>query len=180
MGFFRSRREHQAPSPPTPAASVPSTDWADPEAVFAEWRNDREEPNWGAAWTMYNEGPVPGQRLNVAEYFTRVLKLALFDRTAMPDEQTAEVCRRVLVLLSEVPQAPAWIGETHRKFGPRLIRLPLAIMRDRGWQPVQYGGNGRVSVDIDVEPIIQAVATTIALDGRFLDHFFGAAFPTPS
>jgi hypothetical protein len=114
-----------------------------------------------------------GQRLNVAEYLTRRLKLTLFDPSALPNDLTSEVCRRVLVMLTAVPTDPAWIAETHRDFGPRLIRLPLAIMRDRGWQPKQYGGDGTVPVDLDVAPIMAAVATTHAPDGEYLMHFFG-------
>lgn len=57
--------------------AVSSTDWADPEAVLAEWRNSNEPPNWGNAWSMFDEGPIPAQQLNVAEYFTRKLKTVL-------------------------------------------------------------------------------------------------------
>jgi len=153
--------------------TIPDTDWADPETVFAEWRNDSEPANWGAAMEMFDEGPVPGQRLNVAEYFTRRLKVVLFDDTELPNELTAEVCRRVLVLMSEVPREPAWIADSHREFGPRIIRLPLAIMRQRGWQSPTYGGDGTVSVDLEAPPIREAVATTRCPDGDYLRYFFG-------
>jgi hypothetical protein len=156
---------------------IPGTDWADPEEVLAEWRNDSEEPNWGNAMEMFDQGPIPAQRYNVAEYLTRRLKLALLDRSALPDDLTdeliAEVCRRVLVLLGDVPAEPAWVAESHREFGPRLIRLSLAIMRERGWQSAQYGGNGTVRVNLDRPPIVSALATTCAPDGQYLRYFFG-------
>lgn len=157
---------------PTPIADV---DWANREVVLAEWRDDPEAPDWGAAMEMFDEGRLPVQRFNVAEYLTRRLKLALFDRSTMPDDLTAEVCRRVLIILSEIPTEPLWMADLHRKFGPRLIRLPLALIRDRGWQPVRYGGDETVRVDLDVAPIASAVATTHAPDGEYLRYFFGCS-----
>lgn len=181
MSIFRRSKPQTTSSATTggrtattpPPRVVPDTDWADPETVLAEWRNDSEPPNWGRAMEMFDEGPVPAQRLNVAEYFTRRLKTVLFDEDALPDDLTAEVCRRVLVLLRDMPTEPAWIADSHREFGPRLIRLPLAIMRDRGWQPPVYGGDGTVQVDLDAETIRGAVATTCAPDGDHLRYFFG-------
>jgi ABC-type glycerol-3-phosphate transport system substrate-binding protein len=87
MGWFRRSKQSDHTAVPEEAAgvSVPDTDWADLEAVLAEWREDPEPPDWGRAMEMFEEGPVPAQRLNVAEYLTRRLKLALFDRTALPD-----------------------------------------------------------------------------------------------
>lgn len=177
MGLFRRSRHDHSNNEPEPASrvTVSDTDWADPEVVRVEWRDDHEKPDWGGAMELFDEGPIPAQQLNVAEYFTRKLKLALFDRSALPDELTAEVCRRVLVLLSHVPTDPPWVSETHWKFGPRLIRLPLAIMRDRNWQPVQYGGDGTVDVDLNVGPVVSAVATTRAPHGQYLHYFFGSA-----
>lgn len=90
----------------------------------------------------------------------------------MDEAQTIEVCRRVLVLLREVPPGPDFIADTHRQFGPQLIRLPLAIMRDRSWQPTTYGGTGRVDVDLDTQPIRDAVATTCAPTSDYLRYFF--------
>ena len=173
MALFRRNKRPPDNAPATRTIAVPDTDWADQEAVLAEWRHDSEPADWGGAMQLFDNGPVPAQRLNVAEYFTRRLKLALFDPTALPDDLTAEVCRRVLVLLSSVPSEPAWIAKSHAEFGPRLTRLPLSIMRARGWQPVQYGGNGAVSVDLTPAPIVAAVATTRATDGRYMEHFFG-------
>lgn len=149
------------------STSIPDTDWADPESILAEWRNDGEEPSWGNAMHMFEED-LPAQRFNVGEYLNRRLKLALFDPSSLDADLTAEVCRRVLVSLSKVPAEFDYLHE----FMPRQIRLPLAIMRDRGWQPVRYGGDGRVPVDLDVPPIVQAAATTRAPDGRYLDYFF--------
>jgi hypothetical protein len=165
------------PSAPLPARPVPDTDWADPETILAEWRNDTEAPNWGAAMRMFDEGPPPGQRINVAEYFTRRLKLCLFDASSLPDDVTAEVSRRILVLLANVPTEPDWMRDAHLKFAPRLVRLVLAIMRGRGWQPAKYGGNGDIDVDVDHPVIAGAVATTKAPDGDYLAYFFQVADP---
>lgn len=147
-------------------APVPDTDWADPESVLAEWRNDSEAPNWGRAMEMFDEGPVQGQRLNVAEYMTRRLKLVLLGSPDMPDDLAAEVCRRILVLLSQP------VLDWQEEFAPRLVRLPLAIMRDKGWQPVEYGGDGTVRADLSAAPIRASVATTCAPDQDFVGYFF--------
>lgn len=147
-------------------ATITDIDWADPEAVVAEWRNDSEAPNWGRAMEMFDEGPVQGQRLNVAEYMTRRLKLVLLGGSDMPDDLAAEVCRRILVLLSQP------VLDWQEEFVPRLVRLPLAIMRSRGWQPEEYGGDGTVQVDLRAAPIRASVATTRAPDGDYVAYFF--------
>ena len=85
------------------------------------------------------------------------------------DDMVAEVCRRILVLLSQP------VLDWQEEFVPRLVRLPLAIMRDRGWQPVKYGGDGTVDVNLDVAPISQAVATTLAPGDDYLGYFFGTS-----
>jgi hypothetical protein len=149
------------------SAQIPDTDWADPEAILAEWRNDSSELDSGNAMQMF-EADVPYERHNVGEYLSRELKGALFDRTWIGDS-TAEMCRRVLLSLSRIPPEFDFFPEST----PRLIWLPLAIMRDRGWQLERYGGDGRVPVDLDVPPIVGAVATSCAPDGRYLDYFFG-------
>lgn len=176
VAWLRRSKSERSSRPGGDAASpaaLSDIDWADPETVIAEWRNDSEAPNWGRAMELFDEGPIPAQRFNVAEYFTRRLKTALFDRSALPDDLTAEVCRRVLVLLSDIPADPAWIADTHRRFAPRHIRLALAIMRDRGWQPTKYGGDGTVRIDLDVPAIVAAVSTSRAPSRRHLEYFFG-------
>lgn len=170
--FRRSRSVQPSPARAVEPPPIPDTDWADPEAVLAEWRNNTEPSDWGGAMQMFDEGPIPAQRLNVAEYLTRRLKYYLFDDNEMPDELAAEACRRALVLLSDVPLEPDFIADSHRQFGPKLIRLPLAIMRQHGWQPAEYGGDGTVAVDLKATPIREAVATTICPDGDYVRYFF--------
>lgn len=148
---------------------VPDTDWRDPETILSEWRNQSDPDNWGNAMAMFDEGPVPGQRVNVAEYLTRRLKFVLLGQSELPDDLVAEACRRVLVLLSQP------VLDWQEEFVPRIVRLPLAIMRDRGWQPAKYGGDGTVDVNLDVPPISQAVATTLASGDDYLGYFFGTA-----
>ena len=83
----------------------------------------------------------------------------------MSEELTVEVCRRILVLLSQP------VLDWQEEFLPRLVRLPLAIMRERGWQQPKYGGDGTVAVDLDVRPIETSVATSLAPNGDYLGYF---------
>ena len=174
----------QPPSQATPPSSptveravdptVPDVDWRDPQVIRAEWETDSEAGHWGNAMSMFDEGPVMGQRLNVAEYVTRRLKFVLLGRSDLTDELTAEVCRRILVLLSQP------VLDWQEEYAPRLVRLPLAIMRERRWQPPKYGGDGTVAVDLDVPPISNSVATSLAPGGDYLGYFFGTVGGTRS
>ena len=166
--MFRAVDRWRRISPPPPLLT------ADPEAVVSEWRTESGEPNWGAAWEMFDEGPIPAQRLNVAIYFASRLKCALLGTEGGPvdDDQTAEVCRRVLVLLRDVPREPAWIAESHLTEGAKVIRLALAVMRANSWQPPAYGGNGRVAIDLEATPYREAVATKCAPSEDYLRYFF--------
>lgn len=149
-------------------AHAPEVDWRDPQVIRAEWENDSQDDDWGNALAMFDDGPVVGQRLNVADYMTRRLKFVLLGRSDLSDEVVAEVCRRILVLLSQP------VLDWQEEFVPRLVRLPLALMRDRGWQSPKYGGDGTVAVDLDVRPVANAVATSLAPAGDYLGYFFGS------
>ena len=121
---------------------MPEVDWRDPQVIRAEWGNDSVADDWGNAMSMIDEGPAVGPRVTVAEYMTRRLKFVLLGRSDLSDELAAEACRRILVLLSEP------VLDWQEEYVPRLVRLPLAIMRERGWQSPNYGGDGTVAVDL--------------------------------
>ena len=164
--FKRNRDVASRSSSPTP---MPDTDWADPDSIRNEWKNVDEDPaGWQNGWDLFEDGPAPAQRFNVAEYMTRALRLHLSGDGPLPEPLVAETCRRVLVMLDGLPAEPALLHE----FAPRLIRLPLAVMRERRWQPVDFGGDGTVDVKLDTPSITAAVETTKAPEGRHLDYFF--------
>ena len=55
-----------------------------------------------------------------------------------------------------------------------LRRVPTPTGRNAdAWQPEEYGGDGRVRVDLDTGMISSAVATTRAVGGNYLAYFFG-------
>jgi hypothetical protein len=65
------------------ALPEPSTDWTDVANVRAEWDDQLEGPDkaelgWHNGTRMYQEGVIPAQKLNVAEYITRGLAYHLF------------------------------------------------------------------------------------------------------
>ncbi len=161
MSLFRRQPQpeinpmiHQAtnptPSPPRPNAMT-TTDWADTDNIRGEWTDleseDQAMLSWRNGMSMYDQGPIPAQRLNVAEYITRALAYTLVGRPLLSDEQAVESVRRVLTMLASLPAEPAWLAD----FAPRLIRLALAVARMHSWQPTALGGDGHIPDDLVVQ-----------------------------
>lgn len=140
MGLFSRRASaaghatagHMDTGPATPAP----VNWADVENIRNEWRTQLESADdsmvaWRNGMRMYDDGPVPAQRLNTAEYMTRALGHQLFGRRLLTETDAAETVRRVLTMVELVPSEPIWLLD----FAPRLARLALAVAREEGWQP---------------------------------------------
>ena len=159
MALFGKRKDtvptHRPPQAATPqyasASSLPqpSTDWTDVANVKAEWQGSnlqtREDGllGWSNGTRLFAEGPIPPQRLNVAEYITRGLAHHLF-QPILSDADALLACKRVLTLVDQIPSEPAFMAE----FGPRLSRLALTIVREQGWQPSELGGDNSVTAEI--------------------------------
>jgi len=157
MGLFRRSspepepRRHEPPVSPLASASTlpqPTEDWSELENVRAEWAGQLMSERDGLlGWTngmrMFDEPHPPAQILNIAEYMTRGLAHQLFV-PLLSDADALRTCRRVLTLVDQVPAEPAFVAE----FGPRLARLALTIIRERGWQPRELGGDGSVTDEI--------------------------------
>jgi hypothetical protein len=92
---------------------------------------------------MFEEGVISGQKLNVAEYITRGLAYHLFT-PILSDRDALDASRRVLALVDQIPAEPAFFAE----FGPKLARLALAVIREKGWQPSSLGGDDSVADEI--------------------------------
>lgn len=186
MGLFGKRREANAPGGQSGSSSSglanatgqpePTEDWTNPQAVRAEWANQLEGEDggrlgWGNGTRMFEEGVIPGQKLNVAEYITRGLAYHLFT-PILTDEQAQVAARRVLTLVDEIPAEPAFFAE----FGPRLSRLALTVIREKGWQPLSLGGDGSVTDEIlgarpDGLVVYSARSAGVRADDA-LSHFF--------
>lgn len=155
MGLLRrKKRESVLPEPGSaglPATSAESNiDWTDINNIRAEWANQLQSPDqgmlgWQNGMMLYDDGPIPAQRLNVAEYMTRALAHSLFEEPLLTDDQAAEAVRRVLTMIEGM-----WDGalDWQMEFGPRIARLALAVTRLQGWQPIDLGGDGRVTEEI--------------------------------
>lgn len=123
---------------------------------------------------MFEEGVIPGQKLNVAEYITRGLAYHLFD-PILTDEQAKVAAQRVLILVDELPAELAFFAE----FGPRLSRLALTVIREKGWQPQSLGGDGSITEQIlgarsDGLVLYSARCPGVPLDQTW-SHFFQSA-----
>jgi hypothetical protein len=156
MGWFQRRRDETSTTPASApdrhAAATripePDTDWADLENVRAEWQGQLEPEaaarlGWNNGSRMFVEGVVPGQRLNVAEYLTRGLAYHLFT-PILTDDDALVAAKRVLTLVDQIPDQPAFLAD----LAPRLARLALAVIRQKGWQPSQLGGDDSVTAEI--------------------------------
>jgi hypothetical protein len=145
-GSLEGRSTAQPPNEPIRPATV---DWSDIENIRAEWKTlesvDASMLGWRNGMRMYDDGPVPTQRLNVAEYLTRALGHHLFGEYLLTDADAAETVRRVLTMVEMVPSLPA---DGQAKFALRLARLALAIVKRESWQPMSLGGDGQVNDQI--------------------------------
>ena len=126
----------------------PTQDWRNPQAVRAEWADQLEGEEggrlgWSNGTRMFDEGVVPGQKLNVAEYMSRGLAYHLF-APVLTDAQAKVAAQRILILVDQVPAEPEFLAQ----FGPRLSRLALTVIRERGWQPQVLGGDDSITQEI--------------------------------
>lgn len=143
--------QHTAsPSGYATAASLPppNMDWTLRANIVAEWENQLEKPEqailgWRNGSRLFEEGPIPAQTANVAEYISRGLAYHLFD-PLLSDPDALVAARRILVMVDQVPGQPAFLAQ----FAPRISRLALCVIRDKGWQPMEYGGNGSVEAEV--------------------------------
>lgn len=159
MPLFGRRQREASSARPAPTASCvgfatavgqpdPAQDWRNPQAIRAEWANQLEGENgarlgWVNGTRMFEEGVIPGQKLNVAEYITRGLAYHLFN-PILTDDQAKVAAQQVLILIDEIPAEPAFFAE----LGPRLSRLALTVIREKGWQPHSLGGDGSITEEI--------------------------------
>lgn len=176
MGLFSRKRP--AENAPASRPASPTVDWSDPQHVIAEWTGQLESPDqarlgWENGMRLYENDPIPGQRLNYAEYMTRGLAYDLFDKPLVPRELAPETVRRILRLIEAVPEEPAWLA----KYAPRIARLGLAVARKHGWQPTTLGGDGQVTDEImsaDREGFVWSAVRSPGVPVEdTMKHFFG-------
>lgn len=177
MGLFS--RKQPAEKAPASRPVSPAVDWSDPQHVIAEWTSQLESPDqarlgWENGMRLYENDPIPGQRLNYAEYMTRGLAYDLFDKPLVPRELAPETVRRILRLIEAVPDEPAWLAD----FAPRIARLGLAVARKHGWQATALGGDGQVTDEIlsaDREGFVWSSVRSPGVPVEdTMKHFFGA------
>lgn len=128
---------------------------------------------WRNGMRMFEQGVIPAQMLNVAEYMTRGLAYHLFT-PLISDDDAIVTTRRVLTLVERIPAEPDFAAQ----YGPRLSRLALAIIREKAWQPTSLGGSGTVEAEIvnasqDGLVVYSARSAGVAPENA-LEHFFAA------
>lgn len=139
------------PSAYASAASLPAptTDWTDLTHVRAEWSNGNLEAreqallSWQNGTRMFHEGVIPQQRMNAAQYIAQGLAYHLYE-PILSDADALTAAQQILLLVDRIPPEPEWMA----KFGPRLSRLALAVIRERGWQPSALGGDDSIVDEI--------------------------------
>jgi hypothetical protein len=174
--------ERRAPSPSdTGRLDVLSElqyDWsakadpADIENVHAEWdmsNLDYQEPRaWGNGMRLYEAGP-PGQRFNSVEYMSRGFCHVLFDPNFMDDDSVAITIERMLIVFDEGKIS----SDIEAIIAARCIRLALAVMRERCWQPTALGGTNRMNINLDTPRIRASLSCAGISSDKSLEHFFG-------
>lgn len=155
----------------------PTTDWTDPANVRAEWQGQLEGEDegllgWRNGMRLFEGEFPPGQAMNIAEYMTRGLGYHLFT-PVISDADAAITARRILQLVDAVPAEPPFLAE----FAPRLSRLALTIIREKGWQATALGGDGSITDEIvgarsDGLVVYSAQCPGVTADATW-PHFFG-------
>jgi hypothetical protein len=186
MGIFKRKPSGSASPPPSHSAEplgpvdVLQYDWsakADPadfENVRAEWdmsNSDYQDPRaWGNGMRLFETGP-PGQRFNSAEYMSRGFCNVLFDPNFMDDDSVAVTIERMLTVFDKGGIS----SNLEAKIAATRIRLALAVMRERGWQPTALGGTNRMDLDLDTPRIRASLSCAGVSSDKSLEHFFGLA-----
>jgi hypothetical protein len=182
MALFKRRpqvaREGQTSSqnPEARQSTISDIDWSDLDNVRAEWPNSSFEHDadllaWRNGMRMADEDEFPAQRFNEAEYMTRALRHHLYGDGPLSDADVLASVQLVLDLVERFTSLP--YEGFYDEFIPKIRRLPLAIIKQRGWQPAHLGGDGSVTLPLDTPGIVAALACVQAPDGRHLEHFFG-------
>lgn len=184
--MFRRKRRDTDPgegvptSSSTPTRRFPEdedptlTDWADLDAIRAEWPQERFESDDRLGYDngirlSGDPGMPPLQRLNYAEYITRGLRHALYDNVLVSREEAAIGARTILELLEPAPEPDSPIEYFIRR---RSIRLALALAKLNGWQPVELGGDGTVPVSPDSPVVVDAIRFGPVPDSESVRRFF--------
>jgi hypothetical protein len=175
-------RRQAAPIPGTriaPVTPAPAVDWSDDGRIRAEWPPGQLEGpaggrlGWSNGMALYEQGPGSPQLLNVAEYLTRGLAYTYIGKPLMSDDQAAETVRRIFHLIAALPGGgPAVLDQ----IAARLVRLALAVTRQKGWQPPSLGGDGQITDDLLRAPVvIDAIGAPGVARNDNLRHFFAKA-----
>lgn len=122
----------------------------DSETIHREWIDklggrDQGMLAWRNGTRMFFEDHPQAQRFNLAEYMTRALAFHLVGEPLLDDDDAVLTAHRMALLLQNLPLAQPgdWSVDPEIEWVTRLARLPLAVIRDRGWQSDELGGNGR-------------------------------------
>ena len=185
--FGRKRRAAEAgsratapASPPAPARRFPEdedptlTDWADLEAIRAEWPEEKFESQDRLGYDngvrlSADPGMPPLQRLNYAEYITRGLRHALYDDGLISRDEAATGARTILEVLEPAPEPDSAIALYIRR---RSVRLALAVTRLHQWQEPSLGGDGTVSFDAASRIVVDAIRFESVADSDAVRRFF--------
>lgn len=166
--MFR-RRGAQPSQSESASPELPALEWT-LATVRAEWQATSEEQDTVLAWQngmrLFDQGVVPGQWSNVAEYMTRALRAHLLGSGPISEEDVPESVRRVIEACERVPQPDPYAAFTNK-----YARLALAITKDRSWQPIDLGGSATVRV-VDNGATRRALAARGVNDDVVVSRFF--------
>lgn len=176
MSLFR-RRPKPVPGPPIDLRKPPP-DPSDDAVIRAEWTSletpEAAREGWANGMALFDQGPPPGQLINVAEYLSRGLAYTYVAEPQIDDAQAVEAVRRILRVADAV-DGPEFL----RGMAGKFARLALAVARQKGWQPVELGGDGQVTDEILGAGRDGIVWGSVAAPGVGRDdvmrHFFGEA-----
>lgn len=131
--------------------------------------SDYRDPRaWGNGMRLFDAGP-PAQRFNAAEYMSRGFCNVLFNPDFMDDESVAVTIERMLLVFNTCPIT----HDIEAKIASKRIRLALAVLRERGWQPAAQGGSGRMNLDLDTPRIRASLSCEGVPPQVSLERFFG-------
>lgn len=159
----------------SPSPEPALTDWSNIDAIKAEWAkqsfdHDQDLLGFQNGMRLAREDSTPAQLFNYAEYMTRGLKHSLMGEDIACDDEIADALERVLLLLERTKI----MHEMQYEYRRTLVRLALAITKDKGWQPDDLGGNGRVHANFESPMVRDALRYDPVPPSEVTQRFFAS------
>lgn len=198
--FGRKKQEQRGVVPPAPpsappptsaptshgepgqsAGTTPSRDWADIDAVRAEWpqaslSESTDLASWQEGVRLYDNDDYPSM-MRCAASLAPALAHSLYGEGLLRGSDLPETVHKIFYASLTAPPD----GRTFADVAQKAARLALTITRENGWHPAKFGGQGLFDHFFNDQGNTMLLMAAIAPPGQFAGDLraFFAVPPTP-